>query len=168
MVGYYCCHPGPRAEIEKYPGKDIIAAIVYQILGWHPEVLRRKEQQFRRIVRSEEWGSQNGVVNLKITFQLLREVLVELKDLDTIYIVLDRIDLGSWKLDRVMNALTDLVLDKELGKVKIMTTAADYWDAESLELDETARSRVLAHQRWDQRLLTSTEMHRARSADPLR
>ena len=141
---------------------------MYQILSWHPEVLRRKEQQFCARVRSEEWRSQNGAVTLEITFRLLRDVLVELKDLDTVYIVLDRIDLGSWKLDRVMNALTGLALDKELGNVKIITTAAEYWDVESLELEETARSRILAHQGWDQRLLTPTEMRRVRSADPMR
>ena len=67
-----------------------------------------------------------------------------------------------------MTALMGLVLDEELGNVKIMTTAAEYWDAESLELEETASSRILAHQGWNQRLLTPMEMHQAHSASPMR
>ena len=166
LVAYYCCHPGPRPE-KIIRGKDIIAAVVYQILEWHPEVLRRKEQQFGVMVRSEEWRSQNEGETLEISFRLLREVLVELKDLGTFYIVLDRIDLGSWKLHRVMTALMRLVLDEQVGNVKIMTTAAEFWDIESLELNETVRGKVLAHQEWNQRLMTPMEIHQARTASSM-
>ena len=165
LVAYYSCHPGLRAE--PHEGRDIIAGLVYQMLERKPEVLRRKEQQFRTMVRSEAWRNHEGEsVTVEITFQLLREVLFELKELGTIYIVVDRIDLASWKFHRIMSAFVELVQDESSAHVKIMATAARYWDDEGVE--ESARQRVMTQQGWDQRLLSPMEIRRARSATPLR
>lgn len=155
LVAYYCCHPDLRAEIHE--GRNIIEGIVYQMLERKPEALRRKGQQFRAMVRNEAWRTQDESAGVKLTFQLLREVLLELKEPGTIFIVVDRIDLGSWKLHRVVAALVGLVLDEELGNVKIMATAAEYWDVESLE-EKVPDSHVMADQGWDQRLLGRMEI----------
>lgn len=155
-VAYYCCHPDIRAET--HPGKDIISTVIYQMLEWKPDILRRRYQQFRSMVQSQEWQNrEDESASMEVMFRLVREILHEIKDLGTIFVVLDRVDLCSWKLHHVLKALVALVLDESLH-LKIMATARDYWDIEGVE--ETAPGRVVVQQDWDQRQLTAQELRR--------
>ena len=162
-VAYYCCHPDVSAE--RHASKDVIATMVYQILEWKPKLLRHKYQQFQKIVQREEWQVGDNRKVVEDLFQMMHEVLGEVKDFGTIFIVLDRVDLCDWELGRGMSELVKLVLD-DLMKVKIMVvhnpTFGKMWDTD--EVDEKAPGRVMVHQEWNQRRLTPLEMQRAHSA----
>lgn len=117
-------------------------------------------------MQSEAWQAENENKIIPDLFRMLREVLVEVKDLGTIFIILDRVDMCGWKLHRIMDALVGLVLD-DLWKVKIMIVhnpvgSDEKWEME--EMDEKALSRIMVHQEWHQRWLTPLELQRAHSA----
>ena len=99
-VVYYCCHPGNSAE--RHQGKDVIFSIAYQMLEWKPEILRWKYQQFKTIARSKARYAERETEVVTTCFQVLREVLVEMKDLGMVFIVLDRVDQCDWKLQLMM------------------------------------------------------------------
>ena len=110
------------------------------------------------MVQSQAWQNQEDEsASVEVMFRLVRELLAEIKDLGTVFIVLDRVDLCSWKLHHVLKAFVGL-LQVESLQLKIMTTANAYWDIENLE--ETALRRVIVHQDWNQRPLTSQEIQR--------
>jgi len=150
LVAYYSCHPGVRAE--EHTGKEIMSTIAYQILEWKPDILRRKDQQFRSILQSEIWSNPaNEKAAVDLVFQFLREVLLQITALGTVFLVLDRVDLCSWKLHHVMAALVDLVGSESCAVkiVVVLDTAREEWDVDHVE--ESALDRVMVHQAWDQR-----------------
>jgi len=161
FVACYSCHPDVRAL--EHTGKEVLSAIIYQILEWKPAILGRKEQQFRSMLQSEAWtnpGSNpaNEKAAVKLIFQLLSEVLVEMQDLGPLFLVLDRVDLCSWKLNYMMAALVDLVGNNSCT-VKILVvldTARGEWDVDYME--ESVLDRVMVHQAWDQRKLSRGEV----------
>lgn len=157
LVAFYSCHPGVRAE--GHTGKDIMSIITYQILEWKPEILRRKDQQFRSKLQSVAWSSpEKEKAAVSLSFRLLREVLLDIKDLGTVFLLLDRVDLCSWKLHNVMAALVELV-ESESCMVKIVVvldTVRGEWDSDRGE--ESALDRVMVHQGWDQRKLSPMEV----------
>ncbi|MCJ1252165.1 hypothetical protein MMC30_009404 [Trapelia coarctata] len=162
-VAYYCFHPDNRADID--PKKDFLSTLICQILEWKPSILRRKNQHFLSVVSSKEWGDrETHKTALAVRFSLLREVLVEMKDLGSITMVLDRIELCNWKLLVLMHALVGFVASLTVDDccvVKIMVvldTAKEYWDAESLE--EKDADRVMLYQRWDQEQMSPLEMQK--------
>ncbi|MCJ1385588.1 hypothetical protein MMC17_008711 [Xylographa soralifera] len=161
-VAYYFCHPDIRAEAHR--AKDVLQSLLYQILEWKPDVLRHKNQAFLSSVRSEAWrkpASDKEAINTVL--QLLREVLMELKDVGVITIVIDRLDLCEEKLFLVMDALVGFIanLMDESCVVKMMVVldpAHGYWDAENLEGKNAER--VMLRQDWNQRQLSPLEMQR--------
>ena len=159
-VAFYSCHPNALAD--RHSGREIISSIIFQMLEWKPDVLRHKFQQFQSMVQSDAWRErENENTVLHVMFQLLRQVILEVHDLGRIYIVIDRIDLYSGNLRKMMNELVELVTDQS-HVVKVMAVldpARGYWDP-SETIEEGALSRVFFHQDWNQRQLSAQEIQR--------
>ena len=161
-VAYYCCHPDIRAEPHR--AKDVLQSLIYQILEWKPDVLRHKNQSFLTSVRSEAWREPaTDKEAMNTILRLLHELLMEMKDLGTITIALDRLDLCEEKVFVVMDALVGFIasLRDESCVVKMMVVldpAHGYWDPENLE--EKNAERLMLRQDWNQRQLSPLEMQR--------
>ena len=161
-VAYYCCHPDMRSESHR--AKDVLRSLIYQILEWKPDVLRHKNQSFLSSVRSEAWRTPaTDDEAIKSVLQLFREVLVELRDVKSITVVVDRLDLCEEKLLVLMDSLVGFItgLTDESCVVKMMVVldpANGYWDAETL--DEKDAEKVMLRQGWNQRQLSPSEMQK--------
>ncbi len=162
MMAYFCCHPGARAE--EHAGKIIFCTLLYQILKVKPDILRKKDQQFRNLVQSDLWQRpESDKPAVQMMFSMLREVLHELKALGMVYLILDRIDLCSWKLRYVMSELNSLVTDDRCA-VKIVVVvdevSASLDVGDVLELEEEGQDSKLVYAAWNQRPLTLQEIQK--------
>ena len=115
------------------------------------------------MVQSDGWRErENENTVLHVMFQLLCQVILEVHDLGRIYIVIDRIDLCSRNLRKVMNELVELVTDQPhvVKVVVVLDPARGYWDL-SQTAEEGALSRVFFHQDRNQRQLSVQEIQRS-------
>ena len=165
-VAFYSCHPDIRGET--HHGITVFSTLIYQILGWSPGVLRGKREEYKSLIESEAWRGLDGSdqwdkekATMKVVFQLLRDVLSEVQDAGFVYLVIDRIDLCDWKTPRLMEQLTQVVLEASC-KVKIVAVGRDDWDIE--DMPEKYVGRVMARQAWNQQQLSRLEMQTATSS----
>ena len=160
-VAFYSCHPGTTAE--RHSGREIISSLIHQMLEWKPDVLRRKFQQFLLEVKSDAWRDrENENQALGIMFQLLRQIILEVHELGRIYVVIDRIDLYSWNLRKMMKGLVELVTDQPymVEVMAVLDPDRGYWNPGEAIEEEEALSRIEFHQEWNQRQLSAQEIQR--------
>ena len=159
-VAYYCFHPGVRADPhDARLGTDLIASVTYQVLEWKPNIVRNKHESLRAMIDSDSWQKpEDDDAAIEFAFRVLREVLNGTMDLGTVFMILDRVDLCSWRLPLLVRQLTQLAKDSE-STLKVMCTSSSslvsHWDP-----DDTARNAekgIFAHSNWDQRQLSSLE-----------
>ena len=131
-----------------------MSTVVYQLLEWKPDILRRRYQEFRMRLESEEWWNQTEEgIAMEIAVGLLCDVLREMKGTEMSFIALDRVDLCSWKLQELMSQLAKLVNERSLN-VKIVASSQPpaRWDIGGVEIGASG-GRVFVCQGWDQRRL---------------
>jgi hypothetical protein len=148
LLAYYCCHPDVRAK-ERHSFL-VLSALIYQLLSQKSAVLRRKKQKYLNLSRHSL--EQRNSDSLKGMMELLRDVLIEVatfEDIETTYIVIDRVDQCSSTL-KVLDELALLVVEPNC-KVKIMVTCdtsfSESWDLSGLELKLNASKLNILSQR---------------------
>ena len=160
-LAFYSCHS--ELESKSSSAKQILSAIIMQILKWKPIILRDKGIQFHTSVLSDAWqDSRNEKVMVRSMIRLLRDILAEVKELGTNFIIIDRLDQCESEIRIVMDEFAGLVGDKSCD-VKIMIVAeTSYgrgeWRHEFLKEDDYALDRVFVHKGWNQERITSQQI----------
>jgi hypothetical protein len=156
-VAYFSCHPD--LESTYVPGDTVLSSIIYQILEWRPEILRNKEAQLRQTFASGHHRTKEHML-----VDLLGELLLEFRDLGTVYIVIDRLDCCQSKIDNIGDELARLitVFGSVEFRVKIAIVAETSggqgnWHWTFLPEHEYATDRLFIKQDWNQRRLTPME-----------
>jgi hypothetical protein len=175
-VAFFSCQPS--IQTTSTLAKHVVGSLILQVLRWRPQILRGRNDEFRRLVN----GSSKAPEVLNRLIKLLREVISEI-DEDTVYIVLDRPDSCviqepdshvSGQMDRfetnehsigtMMNAILRLIttLGETSPRVKIaviVETSLENgdWRPEFLPGLGDSRQLVYARRHWNQRRLTSQE-----------
>lgn len=156
-VAYFSCHPDIQST--HAPGETVLSSIVSQILEWRPEILRDKDAQFRQTFESSHHRTKEHML-----VDLLGEILLEFRDLGTVYIVIDRLDCCQSKIDNIGNELARLitVLGQAEFRVKIAIVAETSggqgnWHWAYLPTPEYATDRLFIVEGWNQRRLTPSE-----------
>jgi hypothetical protein len=160
---FYSCHPELESKI--LSAKQILSSIILQILKWKPHILRDKGVQYHTAVLSEAWqdaGKEKVMVNSMI--KLLRDLLAEVRNLGTAFIIIDRLDQCESELRIVMDELAGLVSDSACN-VKIAVIAeTSYgrgeWRHEFLKEDDYALDRVFVHKGWNQERMINQQISR--------
>ncbi|KAK4446489.1 hypothetical protein QBC34DRAFT_331299 [Podospora aff. communis PSN243] len=154
---FFSCHPD--IESTHISGEIVLSSLILQILQWRPEVLREKEAHFLATFKSSHHRTKEHML-----VDLLGEVLLEMRDLGTVYLVLDRLDCCQSKIDNITNELTRLitVLCSPDFTVKVAIVAETSggegnWRFEFLPDHEYATDRVFVVKEYNQRRLTTSE-----------
>ena len=162
-LAFYSGHP--ELQSKSSSAKQIISSIILQILKWKPQVLRDKGVQFHTAVLSDAWqDSRNEKVMVRAMIRLLRDLLAEVKDLGTAFIIIDRLDQCESEIRIVMDELAGLVGDATC-RVKVAVIAeTSYgrgeWRHEFLKEDDYALDRVFVHKGWNQERMTNQQISR--------
>lgn len=156
-VAFFSCHPD--LESSCVTGDVVLSSLIIQALRWRPEILRDKEAHFRQTLESTHHRSREHML-----VDLLGEVLLELRDLGTVYLVIDRLDCCQSRIDNIGNELARLitVLSSPDFRVKIAIVAETSggqgnWHWAFLPERDYAMERLYIVEGWNQRLLTTRE-----------
>lgn len=156
-VGFYSCHAGLGSSHP--PGELVLSSFIFQVLQWRPQILRTKEYDFNEMLESSHHvGREHMLVNL------LSDILLEMQDLQTVYLVIDRLDCCDTRIDIVANELARLITihTSTAFRVKVAIVAetsggSGNWNAEFLPEHEYATDRLCVVKGWNQRRLTPGE-----------
>jgi hypothetical protein len=162
-VAFFSCHA--ELESRSVPAVEIVGSVVLQVLKWKMGVLRERAVQFHAAVLSEAWrdtSNEKGMVHAMVG--LLRDLLGAVKDLGTVFIVIDRLDQCESPLRIVVDELLRLVGD-EACDVKLLVIAETSfgrgdWHPEYLQEDEFVLNRLFVRKDWNQGRMTHQEMSR--------
>jgi hypothetical protein len=156
-VVFFSCHPD--IESISLTGEAVLSSLISLVLQWRPEILRDKDSEFRQILD----GVHHPTREHKLV-DLLGAVLLEMKDLGTVYFVLDRLDCCKTRIDNLTNELARLitVMNSPEFRVKVAIVVetsggTGNWRSDFLPEYEYATDRLFIVQHWDQRRLTSSE-----------
>ncbi|EED20798.1 hypothetical protein TSTA_039920 [Talaromyces stipitatus ATCC 10500] len=95
-VAFYGCHAGVRADADGAHGaRQMVSALLGQVVEWHPQVLRTRMVQWERLVDGKEWKGKKELEDmerererereseseqLRTWFNLLKEALSALRE----------------------------------------------------------------------------------------
>ena len=172
IVTFFSVLPGiaPGLEQEYIRASTVIASIILQLIQRFPQMLREKDDEFRRVLSrhaDQLWSTESLV-------DLLGRVISQLGSggeavIETIYIVIDRLDLCKPdSLSRVMASLLHMItaLGRPSVGVKVAVVAetsegnAEWRSGLLPELEFDPRRLVPRHD-WIQEELSSWESHTA-------
>jgi hypothetical protein len=165
---FYTCHPytysGDQCDHDPI---RMFGVIVWSLFNWSSTSLMRYVEQYRsRVTACIDGRSREQKTVLKELTTLVIDMLHKTEyTANTVWIVLDRVDLCMGKFPHLMAQLVRLLSYERGPKVKILTVAdASYirgWDKDDLDRDD--EDRVLFCNEWDQ---VKTAWHE-RSSDNL-
>jgi hypothetical protein len=142
----------------------LLSSIIIQALSWKPETLRKNDQDFRRILRSTADGSDGGP-STRALVDLLQGVLAQLRDMGTLYIIIDRLDRCAEDsaqklmdlLARVVTVVGDASFRVKIAVVVETSGGAEGWRHHYLSEYDCKLGRLFVRQAWDQTKLTPYE-----------
>ena len=95
-VAFYGCHAAVRADADGAHGvREVVNALLGQVVEWHPQVLRTRMVEWERMVSGKEWKGNGGMEDvererareresekeqLRTWFSFLRAVLSALRE----------------------------------------------------------------------------------------
>ncbi|KAK3348691.1 hypothetical protein B0T25DRAFT_569365 [Lasiosphaeria hispida] len=112
-VAFFSCHP--NMESTQVPGDTALSSLICQVLRWRPEILRDKDADSRGILTSSHHRSRDMLIDF------LGAVL-EMQDLQTIYLVVDRLDCCQPRIDNIVHEFARLITGLESPKLRIKVT----------------------------------------------
>lgn len=160
---FFSCTPGHESRI--VPPKQLVSSIILQVLKKKPQILREKAVQFHNAALSDAiQNSSNTKAQTREMIRLLRDVLAQVKDVGTTFIILDRLDLCEGKISVLMDEFAKLVGDLEcnvkIAAIAETSTGRGQWHLDQLPDDEYKADRVLSCQNWNQLRLTTVEINK--------
>jgi hypothetical protein len=152
-VAFFSCHP--EFQNNHVSGGALLSSLINQALRWRPEVLRDKEAHLVSL-----YEKASDTTREQVLVDVLVEVLMDLRDLQTVYLVIDRMDCCETKIDHMCNELARLVtnLDSPDFRVKVLIVAETsggngHWHCEFLPSHEYSTERLFDVRNWNQKRL---------------
>ena len=161
-VAFFSFHPDEQ-PVGNRSAACMIHSIVMQILRLEPSMLREHEQQLQSMVHAERWdtpGCERAAFSAAC--RLLNEVLWMAREVKSLYLVVDRIELCDTPLSRCLGELTQLVVQAPMlvKALVVVDSAQGNWNLD--HLDEDILDHTIVKNHWDQRRPSAIEFDAGR------
>ena len=150
-VAFHCCHPNINSTENSI--RLIVSNLLYQVLGWAPEILRHRVKEFDSAARSEDLNSHDDKKTLQACFDLLGKALEYDSSQEKKFLIIDRVDLCQGLTSRFLDALQKLVSNSRsmLKVMVVMGRIFDHYDREACQdLISSPSSCAFGRMNWDQ------------------